>query len=133
MARYELVPDVDGCLLLRDGERVISLGGSREWAEGELRRYREQERQAREALTTGAPLDLCRLGWHRGGLPTPVGKHVGTPASYFRFGAKIGEAGGTLIYRVAEEPFEYLARTVKCLGILDPWSCSVCDLPVEAP
>jgi hypothetical protein len=49
---------------------------------------------------------------------------------YFRFGAKIGEAGGTLVYRVAEGPFEFQAGTVKCLGMLDPWLCSVCDLPI---
>ena len=50
---------------------------------------------------------------------------------YFRFGAKLDETGGTLVYRVAEEPFEFLARTVKCLGNLIPWCCSVCDLPVD--
>jgi hypothetical protein len=27
---------------------------------------------------------------------------------------------GTLVYRMAEQPFEFLARTVKCLGMLDP-------------
>ncbi len=131
MTRWELIPNGDAFLLIRDGERIVGLGGTRDWAEGQLRTYREQERQAREALATGDPLDLCRLGWHRGPLPIPVARHIGTPSTYFRFGAKIGEAGGTLVYRVAEEPFEYLARTVKCLGRLDPWSCSACGQQVD--
>lgn len=125
MSRWELVPNEDGFSLLRDGQRIVTLGSGQEWADKQLRWYREQERQAREALATGDPLDLCRLGWHRGKLPAPVAQHVGAPSLYFRFGAKIGEAGGTLVYRVADEPFEFLARTVKCLGNLDPWSCSV--------
>ena len=131
MARWELVPKGHEFLLLRDGERIVGLGAEQEWAEEQLRWYREQERQAREALATGDPLNLCRLGWHRGGLPAPVAEYVGAPSLYFRFGAKIGEAGGTLVYRVAEGPFEFQARTVKCLRMLDPWSCSVCNLPVD--
>ena len=51
---------------------------------------------------------------------------------FFRFQAKIGEAGGTLIYQVAEEPFLYLGRTVKCLGMLTPWSCAVCGQSVDS-
>ena len=66
MARWELVPDGEGFLLLRDEERVVGLGDPRDWAENQLRSYREQERQAREALATGDPLDPSRLGWHRG-------------------------------------------------------------------
>ena len=77
MARWELVPNDDGFLLLRDGQRIVTLGGTKEWAEDQLRSYREQERQARAALATGDPLDLCRLGWHLGLLPTPVAKHTG--------------------------------------------------------
>lgn len=127
MARWELVPDGTGFVLLRDGDRIVGLGGPSEWAEEELHRYREQEGKAREALATGDPLDVCRIGWHRGALPAAVGKHIGALASYFRFGAEISEAGGTLVYRVAEEPFEFLARTVKCLGNLDPWTCADCD------
>ncbi len=131
MARWELVPNDDSFLLLRDGKRVVRLGGSRDWAEGELHQYRDQERDAREAIATKDPLDLCRLGWHHGPLPTPVAEHVRAPSLYFRFGAKIGEAGGTLVYRVAEQPFEFIARTVKCLGMLDPWECSVCERLVD--
>ena len=131
MARWELIPNGESFLLLRDGERIVSLGGGQEWAEEQLRWYREQEQEAREALATRDPLDLCRIGWHRGSLPNPVARHIGVPSMYFRFGAKIGEAGGTLVYRVAEEPFEFLARTVKCLGILDPWHCAVCDSQID--
>ena len=132
MARWELVPDGTGFVLLREGDRIVGLGGSGEWAEEELHRYREQERKARQALATGDPLEVCSIGWHRGALPAPVGKHVGALASYFRFGARISEAGGTLAYRIAEEPFEFLARTVKCLGSLEPWTCAVCHQAISA-
>jgi len=130
MTRWELIPAVNGFDLLRDGRRVIGVGGAYESASTVLRWYREQERDANEALAAGSPLALCRLGWHRDALPAPVAGHLGA-SLYFRFGAKIGEAGGTLVYRVAEEPFEFLARTVKYLGNLEPWQCSVCHRPID--
>jgi hypothetical protein len=118
--------------LLRDGHRVIGLGGDRAFAEGTLAEYRDQELEASVALAMGEPEALCLLRWHRGGIPSPVAAHVGASAFYFRFETKIGEADGTLVFRVAEGPFLYLARTVKSLGILDPWHCAVCGNDVGA-
>jgi hypothetical protein len=112
--------------LHRDGRRVIGLGGDGAFAERTLAEYRDQELEVRVALATGEPEALCVLGWHRGGIPDPVAAHVGSSALYFRFETKIGEAGGTLVFRVAEGPFLYLARTVKSLGILDAWHCAIC-------
>jgi hypothetical protein len=130
LARWELVPEGDGTVLMRDGRRIVTVGGAREFAEDQLNRYRDQERQAHEALESDKPLSLCDLGWHRGVLPRPVASHLGTLSLYFRFVAKSSEAGGTLVYLMGEEQFEYLARTAKCLGNLNPWFCSVCDRPI---
>lgn len=132
MARYELVGDEDNMTILRDGERVIGLGGSREWAERQLDEYRDQEAEARKALATGDPLAVCRLGWHHGPLPKPIAGAFEASLPYFNFRAKIGEAGGTLIFRVAEQPFMYLGRNVKCLGSLTPWVCAVCGESVDS-
>jgi hypothetical protein len=118
--------------LLRDGRKVIGLGGDRVFGQRTLAEYRDQELEARAALATGEPEALCLLGWHRGGIPDPVGAHVGPSAFYFRFETKIGEAGGTLVFRVAKRPFLYLARTVKSIGILDPWHCAVCGNDIGA-
>jgi hypothetical protein len=131
VARWELVENGDGFLLLRDGERIIGLGGPWEWAQQELEEYRGQELQAREALATGDPLAVCRIGWHRGPLPAPIVDTFRAPTQYFRFRAKIGEAGGTLIYSVADEPLQYLGRTVKCLGMLTPWVCATCGQLID--
>jgi hypothetical protein len=112
--------------ILRDGVRVIGTGGARSFAEQTFAAYRDQEFEARAALATGDPEALCALGWHRGGLPDPVTAHLGSSSFYVRFAAKIGEAGGTLVFRVAEGPFLYQARTIKQLGNLAPWPCAAC-------
>jgi hypothetical protein len=65
--------------LLRDGQRIIGLGGPREWAERQLDQYRDQEAEARKALATGDPLAVCRLGWHRGPLPDPIADEFDAP------------------------------------------------------
>ena len=132
MARYELVGDEDNMTLLRDGERIIGLGGPREWAEQQLDEYRDQEAEARKALATGDPFAVCHLGWHRGPLPAPITGAFDASLPYFNFRAKIGMTGGTLIYSVADEPFNFQGRTVKCLGMLTPWSCAVCEQPIDS-
>lgn len=117
-------------ILLRNGQQVITFGGDREDAEQGLREYRDQEATALEALASGDPKALCRLGWHAALMPAPVAKHLGAISSYFTFAARIGLAGGTLIYRVAQGPFLYESRTVKTLGNITPWVCGVCERPI---
>jgi len=119
--RWDIVPDGDSFLLLRDDIKIVSLRGSRKWAEEFKDRYQQQEHEARKALSTGDPLNVCRLGWHT------------TDLMCFRFGSKINEAGGTLVYLVAEQPFEFLASIVKCLGNTVPWKCSTCNQLIDAP
>ncbi len=113
-------------VLRRDGETIISIGGGRDFAEKNLREYRDQELAARAALDSGDPRALCDLGWHAGDLPGPLAEHLGPASWYFTFCAKIGEAGGTLVFRVAPGPFLYASRTVKTLGSVEPWECRVC-------
>jgi len=118
--------------LRRNGAPIIDLGSPKAWAEDQLRQYREQEAEARALLTSGDPLALCRAGWHRGGIPGPIAGQVDA-GPYFRFGGQIGEAGGTLVFLVADQPFRYRERIVKCLGSLRPWACSVCGSTVPPP
>ena len=117
--------------LRRNGEPIIDLGSPKAWAEGQLRQYREQEAEARALLASGDPLALCRAGWHRGRLPGPIAGQF-SKGPYFRFGGQIGEAGGTLVFLVADQPFRYRERIVKCLGSLTPWTCAVCGATVPA-
>jgi hypothetical protein len=107
---------------------VIRTSGPCVFAEQTLARFRDQELQARSALEAGDPKALCALGWHRCG--SDDAETADDPLAYFRFENVIGEAGGSLVFRVAAGPFLYQSNLVKHLGNLRPWSCSVCGQDV---
>jgi len=117
--------------IVRDGVVVVTCGGSRSFAERERARLDEDEDRSNRALDSGDPLALCRLGWHRlaldSGLPPDSRRQVGFPAfPFFRHAATIGEAGGALVFLVADVPYLHAIRSVKALGNLTPWGCATC-------
>src|SRR5438552_783414 len=107
--------------IVRDGLVILTCGGAREFAERQRRVFEEDEAASQRAIASGDPQALCRLGWHRldpgSGPPLKARTDAGfRPTPFFRFATRIGEAGGTLVFRVADRPFRYAARSVKTLG-----------------
>ncbi len=118
---YRIDPDSTGSWMVTHVEsgRRTSYGGSREWVEASVQDQQAGEDAMREALVSGDPFEPCRLGWHSGLVP------VARRPTWFRQAA--GKSGSLLIFRVANAPFEWAARTVWCHGTdANPWCCDAC-------
>lgn len=111
---------VDCFEVWRDDRQIVGEYSGSDLAEI-TRRYAAEERHERatfDALRSGEPLALCRLGWHR--LPNGV---------YVRYGA--GHADAMRVYRMGRAPFDHGCTTI--------WAhnrpvlvCAVCRSPIDA-
>jgi hypothetical protein len=104
---------------------INTLYGTRQDAEGEVRRLEEAELKAYEAYKDTEPTALCRLGWHRG-----FHRELGKP--YF-FRLRAGWGGCALAYLVGRIPVESAGTPI---GSFDadakPWRCAACGDEIGA-